>query len=667
MKKVILILAVSLVVCVGRTHAIERTWDNGGGNNDWYTTTNWNPDGTPASADALTITNGAPTATGNVSVSGDSGSITIGGGDVTWSGRFNSIGTGPGNGSLLITSGSLTVNYGAGLSHRFNIGNDTTGLLQQQGGTVTAANDNDEIFLGNQAAGNGTYAISGGTLNAGRVYCGTAGTGRFKVIGNAATINLTGSAGTSYSQNSSSTLELDIGAGISPISAGANVTLDGTLDVEFTVTPTVGQTFDIITYGGTLAGTFGTFDTLVESPLGANTVNLSIDYGSGSGDKVVLTVDSVVEPDTTPPTLDPSSFVDDVNGGPILKTALVTYTVTFSEPMNAATVEAGDFENGGTPAATINSVSATGDPSVFEVSVSPGGTGTLQLQVKAGANLEDEAGNPLDTAAAITDDTVISVWQAAQTIVVLENFDSLDPSTDGSGDGSSNLGGQGQLEDIDGSTWSGTDSDTPHLESRVGEGPDRNVQLRAENTLFDRLISSIRFSAQTETNTFSFFYNLEGYDGTLSSHGRLQIGLRNSQTDRNVFGIEIQAASETTLRAHGYQWSGGNADGNQTQIATMPADVTAASVGSIEISYDAVSGNLTVNAYDAPDRGGSILNTASGAVTLGSFSVDSLFIQQTTGNAVGTRVARIFVDDLQIEGMLPTAPAPQAGTVISVM
>ncbi len=46
------------------------------------------------------------------------------------------------------------------------------------------------------------------------------------------------------------------------------------------------NTNKIITYGGMLRGTFGTFERLAGSPAGPDTVSLSIDYGSGNNDKV---------------------------------------------------------------------------------------------------------------------------------------------------------------------------------------------------------------------------------------------------------------------------------------------------------------------------------------------------------------------------------------------
>jgi hypothetical protein len=72
------------------------------------------------------------------------------------------------------------------------------------------------------------------------------------------------------------------------------VTLAGNLNVNFTATPTIGQQFTILNYGGALTGVFDTFDDTVDSPAGANSVKLSISYGVGSASAIVLTVDSLL-------------------------------------------------------------------------------------------------------------------------------------------------------------------------------------------------------------------------------------------------------------------------------------------------------------------------------------------------------------------------------------
>ena len=137
--------------------------------------------------------------------------------------------------------------------------------------------------------------------------------------------------------------------------------------------------------------------------------------GSGSGPTIAVSssVDRVFHldldaADAIPPTLAGSAIVDNKSGGPVTPNTLVTYTVTFSEDMDATTVSAADFSNAGSAAITFGTVSET-TPGVFSVSVVPTTSGTLQLIVNAGAVLKDVAGNALVTVSAIADDTTITV------------------------------------------------------------------------------------------------------------------------------------------------------------------------------------------------------------------------------------------------------------------
>ena len=121
-----------------------------------------------------------------------------------------------------------------------------------------------------------------------------------------------------------------------------------------------------------------------------------------------LTVLDVSE--ATPPRL--KSVVDDRRGQAVAADKSVTFAVTFDEPMKASTVDGSDFGNALPSAVTINSVSRTGDPAVFEVEVTPTEEGRLQLQIAPGAELQDLAGNAMDTSTAIRDDTTITVTPA---------------------------------------------------------------------------------------------------------------------------------------------------------------------------------------------------------------------------------------------------------------
>lgn len=121
-------------------------------------------------------------------------------------------------------------------------------------------------------------------------------------------------------------------------------------------------------------------------------------------DDILIT--AIPNADFTPPTL--TSIVDDKSGGLVYKGDVVTYTVTFSEDMDASSVNAADFGNAGTSTLSVGAVTETA-PGVFAVEATPTSVGTLQLHVNAGAVLKDVPGNALDTASAILDDTTIMV------------------------------------------------------------------------------------------------------------------------------------------------------------------------------------------------------------------------------------------------------------------
>ncbi len=218
------------------------------------------------------------------------------------------------------------------------------------------------------------------------------------------------------------------------------VTIDFTPDAGFAATITSfdldewvggGDTSVDWTISGSISGTLasGTWDsfnaandptdaggrsTITPNVTGSGGEILTLSFAQTGGSTTYLAMDNLTfdqvapGPDTTRPTV--LNIVDDKSGGPILDIDTVVYTVTFSEVMNATTVDAGDFENAGSPAATIDSVTATANPTVFEVTVSPAsGTGTLQLQIKSSADIQDPTGNALLTTPLITDTEVIAV------------------------------------------------------------------------------------------------------------------------------------------------------------------------------------------------------------------------------------------------------------------
>jgi hypothetical protein len=186
----------------------------------------------------------------------------------------------------------------------FQVARNGNGTFTQAGGTMQVKRVHAEggVFIASNTGSHGLYEISGGSLtvdatNAGIVNGNSVdqeagGTfGIFRVVGSDATITV----GTNYTQANDARYEVVIDEnGVSPMTVGGNVNLFGGVGASFTSTPTVGQQFPIMNYAGGINGTFTDFDNLADSPLGPNTVQLSLDYGTGGTNSIVLTVDALL-------------------------------------------------------------------------------------------------------------------------------------------------------------------------------------------------------------------------------------------------------------------------------------------------------------------------------------------------------------------------------------
>jgi autotransporter-associated beta strand protein len=138
-----------------------------------------------------------------------------------------------------------------------------------------------------------------------------------------------------------------------------------------------------------------------------NPLNLTT-QGIVAFDDVRFEGDVIPVGDLIPPTLAGTDVVDDKSGGPVPANTMVNYTVDFSEIMDASSVIAAGFTNAGTSTIVLGPITHLSG-TIFTVQVTPTSTGTLQLQVPAGAVMKDISGNNLDTSAAIPDDTTLTV------------------------------------------------------------------------------------------------------------------------------------------------------------------------------------------------------------------------------------------------------------------
>ncbi|WP_353415665.1 Ig-like domain-containing protein, partial [Haloferula helveola] len=182
---------------------------------------------------------------------------------------------------------------------------------------------------------------------------------------------------------------------------------------------------------------------------GGDTYHIEIDAGALT-DRSLNPFAGISDPDTweftvddTPPSV--TTFADNTHPLPILTnvSGRLVYTVTFSEPIDAGSVETSDFgASAGSVPVTVDAVNATGDPAVYEVEVSTGGTsGSLTLEIVASAVISDLNGNDLDTTTAIPSDNTLTVNDpVANAGSVTNDFQTtiasqLNPNTTGSGEG----------------------------------------------------------------------------------------------------------------------------------------------------------------------------------------------------------------------------------------
>src|SRR5437016_1346325 len=177
----VLAISVGLILFSGEAaHATSFSWNVSTG--DWFTATNWNPNGVPGSADDavisnggtctldgaasvtnFTLSNGRLSGTGTLTVSGTiswSGGDMVGGGTTTANGPLSISGAG-----LKVLARTLNSNTSATWTGSGNITMDTSALNIAAGTTFDVQNDQSVTINGGTPAINnaGTFQKSAGT------------------------------------------------------------------------------------------------------------------------------------------------------------------------------------------------------------------------------------------------------------------------------------------------------------------------------------------------------------------------------------------------------------------------------------------------------------------------------------------------------------------------
>jgi hypothetical protein len=229
-----------------------------------------------------------------------------------------------------------------------------------------------------------------------------------------------------------------------PAAPDAGFTIDRTAPLLFITAPLTGSVIGIA--GTTIVGTCGTapgdsatVTITITGPgpavltaactaggwskVGAPPISGAYTISASQSDSVgnVTTTFVNVTADVVAPTVVSESF-----GSPSpTSAATITFSVRFSEPVRAPTLDPADFGTSltGVAGAAITAVTSTADPLIYNVNVSVGpGSGTVLLTIAPGVTIADIAGNPLtsttigttvvfiiDRAAPITTDNAVAI------------------------------------------------------------------------------------------------------------------------------------------------------------------------------------------------------------------------------------------------------------------
>jgi hypothetical protein len=180
-------------------------------------------------------------------------------------------------------------------------------------------------------------------------------------------------------------------------------TTGGVTGTISSVSASSGTTIDVTITGISGNGTLGL--NLAASPtINDNAGNALVDPFTGQ----VYTIDQIL------PTV--LSIVRKTPAASLTNATTLVYTVTFSEPMDAATFTDADLTKtlSGVTVGTAT-IAVTGNPAVFDVTLpSVSGNGTVRIDILAAADIRDPAGNDINTS--FTSGDVYTIDQILPTI-----------------------------------------------------------------------------------------------------------------------------------------------------------------------------------------------------------------------------------------------------------
>ena len=164
-----------------------------------------------------------------------------------------------------------------------------------------------------------------------------------------------------------------------------------------------GMTVGTVTAATAYSLTTPAGDVMSQSPVGIS----SAAYGTPVDLEISIGQDPAL------PTLAPVDIVDNQGGLPVTMPATITYTLTFSQDLDASTIDAADFINLMGMPITIGSILEIAPGVVtVEVTLDTIDSGFLLFAIAQGAVIEDALGNALNTSSPIADEQVIQASAA---------------------------------------------------------------------------------------------------------------------------------------------------------------------------------------------------------------------------------------------------------------
>jgi autotransporter-associated beta strand protein len=359
---------------------------------------------------------------GNASALGSTtATLTVNGGLLDINNQTVSVGNLTGSGGTIYNNGNaartFTIGNGGGTGGNFQgvIANNTNAGAGSLALVKTAAGS---IILSGNNTYTGATLISGGVLQIGNG--GTTGSLATSALTNNATLiyNRSNDFSVGYVISGSGQL-IKQGAGMMTLTTAAAYTGDttisaGTLKLNQPSASNDGAFVTIADTGGaTLNLNFPGTDIVEELYIGTTRMAYGVYKASDNPApgipiaQITGTGTLTVTGDVVAPTL--LNMVDGRNGRPAPANSPISYTITFSEEMDIATVSAADFANAGTAPISIGAITQI-TPGVFTVLVTPTDAGTLRLEIPAGAIITDPAGNPVNTTSDILDNVTLGIY-----------------------------------------------------------------------------------------------------------------------------------------------------------------------------------------------------------------------------------------------------------------